>query len=69
MSTLMTMQVIDMGDNMHFEVLPGASKDELVCNMEGVPLDESNLVIKASLCCSVCFVLRSVKHANLEPTN
>jgi len=39
-------QVIDMGDDMHFEVLPGATNDELVCNMEGVPLDDSNLVIK-----------------------
>jgi hypothetical protein len=35
-----------MGDDMHFEVLPGAEKDELICNMEGVPLDDSNLVIK-----------------------
>ena len=49
MSKLVIMQVIDMGDDMHFEVLPGASEDELVCNMEGVPLDESNLVIKACL--------------------
>mmetsp|Transcript_4970 Transcript_4970/g.9053 ORF Transcript_4970/g.9053 Transcript_4970/m.9053 type:complete len:359 (-) Transcript_4970:199-1275(-) len=40
--------VIDLGDQMEFQLLPGdAEKDTLSCNMEGVPTDESNLVIKA----------------------
>lgn len=34
---------------MDFVLLPpGAQQDELTCDMEGVPTDESNLVIKAS---------------------
>ena len=41
--------VIDLGDGMKFTVLPGgADRDELRCDMEGVPTDDSNLVIKAS---------------------
>jgi len=40
--------VIDLGDQMSFEALPeDATEDELTCNMEGVPTDSSNLVIKA----------------------
>lgn len=39
--------VIDLGDSLAFTPLPGASQDELTCNMEGVPTDSSNLVIKA----------------------
>lgn len=40
--------VIDLGDDMGFEELAGtAAADALTCNMEGVPTDESNLVIKA----------------------
>lgn len=40
--------VIDLGDDMAFDELPrGAAADQLTCNMEGVPTDESNLVIKA----------------------
>ncbi|KAI7843240.1 hypothetical protein COHA_003074 [Chlorella ohadii] len=40
--------VIDLGDDMAFEELAGtASADALSCNMDGVPTDESNLVIKA----------------------
>jgi len=40
--------VIDLGDTMTFEALPdGATKDILTCDMEGVPTDGSNLVIKA----------------------
>ena len=36
-------------DDMAFEELAGtASADVLACNMEGVPTDESNLVIKVS---------------------
>ena len=43
-------QVIDLGDTMEFALLPpDAQQDELTCNMEGVPTDESNLVIKARL--------------------
>lgn len=34
---------------MDFTLLPpDAQRDELTCDMEGVPTDESNLVIKAS---------------------
>ncbi|KAL4856745.1 Isocitrate lyase [Chlorella vulgaris] len=40
--------VIDLGDDMSFEELAGtASADVLTCNMDGVPTDDSNLVIKA----------------------
>ena len=46
---LPAVQVIDLGDTMDFALLPpGAQHDELTCDMEGVPTDESNLVIKAS---------------------
>lgn len=39
--------MIDLGDDMAFEELAGtATADVLSCNMEGVPTDESNLVIK-----------------------
>ena len=41
--------VIDLGDDMDIELLPaGSTKDELSCNWSDVPLDESNLVIKAA---------------------
>ena len=40
------LQVIDLGDSMDFTVLPGSQQDSLTCNMEGVPTDDSNLVIK-----------------------
>lgn len=41
--------VIDLGDDLDVSVLPdGASRDELSCNWSDVPLDESNLVIKAA---------------------
>ena len=39
-------QVIDLGDDLEFEVLPWAGTDELTCNMEDVPTDNSNLVVK-----------------------
>ena len=46
---LPAVQVIDLGDTMEFALLPpGAQQDELTCDMEGVPTDERNLVIKAS---------------------
>ena len=38
-------QVIDLGDTMTFAAIPGQA-DTLSCNMPGVPLDDSNLVIK-----------------------
>ena len=31
---------------MDFTVLPGSQRDSLTCNMEGVPTNDSNLVIK-----------------------
>ena len=42
--------VIDLGDDMDFTLLPeNATADELTCNMEGVPTDDSNLVIKVCI--------------------
>ncbi len=39
--------VIDLGDQMRFTLLPESTeRDELSCDMEGVPTDETNLVIK-----------------------
>jgi len=41
--------VIDLGDTMHVSKLAdSAAKDELTCNVADVPVDESNLVIKAA---------------------
>ncbi len=41
--------VIDLGDDMDIELLPpSATQDELSCNWADVPLDASNLVIKAA---------------------
>ena len=37
------------GDWLEVETLENADKDELSCNMAGVPCDESNLVIKAAM--------------------
>lgn len=40
--------VIDLGEKMTFEELPpSAEKDELLCDAEGVPTDDTNLAIKA----------------------
>ena len=44
-------QVIDLGDTMTFSTIPGQA-DALTCDMEGVPTDASNLVIKVCLCTS-----------------
>jgi 4-diphosphocytidyl-2C-methyl-D-erythritol kinase len=41
--------VIDLGDQMSFALRPNATEDSLSCNMEGVPTDSSNLVIKVSV--------------------
>ena len=40
------LQVIDLGDTMDFETLPGSDRDELTCSMADIPTDDSNLVIK-----------------------
>jgi len=42
-------QVIDLGDTMTFSTIPGQA-DALTCDMEGVPTDASNLVIKVCGC-------------------
>ena len=57
------MQVIDLGDDMHFEVLPRAERDELSCNMEDVPTDESNLVIRVS-----CIILLFPSERGIQKT-
>lgn len=44
-------QVIDLGDTLDFTPLPGARRDELTCDMPGVPTDGSNLVVKARRLC------------------
>jgi 4-diphosphocytidyl-2-C-methyl-D-erythritol kinase len=41
--------VINLGDYMDVSILPeGATQDQLTCNWDDVPLDDSNLVIKAA---------------------
>ncbi|CAJ1371956.1 unnamed protein product [Effrenium voratum] len=41
-------QTVAFGDTLEIEALPeGAEKDELECNLPGVPVDDSNLVIRA----------------------
>lgn len=40
---------VKFGDELEAETLDNASKDEIECNMEGVPCDESNLVVKAAI--------------------
>jgi 4-diphosphocytidyl-2-C-methyl-D-erythritol kinase len=43
------MQVIDLGDDMEFDLLPeGSTKDTLTCSDPTIPSDDSNLVIKVS---------------------
>ncbi len=39
---------IKFGDELGVELVPNATCDSLDCNMEGVPRDESNLVMKAA---------------------
>ena len=39
------LQVIDLGDSMTFDPIPGQA-DSLTCNVQDIPLDDSNLVIK-----------------------
>lgn len=44
-------QVIDLGDDMEFTLLPaGSSSDVLVCSDPTIPHDDSNLVIKVGAC-------------------
>ncbi|CAM9242377.1 unnamed protein product [Ascophyllum nodosum] len=41
-------QTVAFGDNLFFKILPrSADGDEFGCNMDGVPLDKTNLVLKA----------------------
>ena len=40
---------VKFGDELEAETLDNASKDEIECNLEGVPCDESNLVVKAAI--------------------
>merc|ERR1740121_2002376 len=41
-------QTVSLGDTLDMEVLPeGSEQDELQCNLPGVPVDKSNLVIRA----------------------
>lgn len=49
---LTPLQVIDLGDTMTFSAIPGQA-DALSCNMPGIPLDDSNLVIKVCLARSI----------------
>lgn len=44
--------MIDLGDTMTFSAIPGQA-DALSCNMPGIPLDDSNLVIKVCLARSI----------------
>jgi len=53
--------VIDLGDRMSFAARLGASQDTLSCNMEGVPTDSSNLVIKVS------GAMRSAVYMQMQP--
>lgn len=39
---------VKFGDSLHVKIAGNAVKDSLTCNMEGVPTDSSNLVIKAA---------------------
>jgi hypothetical protein len=67
--------VIDLGDSMAFdELAAGAPEDLLTCNMEGVPTDSSNLVIKVGMlivgaagCCRVWCLLLSGVWMHLPP--
>lgn len=43
--------MIDLGDDMHFEVLSGGKEDTLECNMADVPTDRSNLVLRVPCAC------------------
>ena len=45
-------QVIDLGDTMTFSTLPGQA-DALTCDVEGIPLDASNLVLKVYTLASI----------------
>ena len=40
-------QAIGFGDTLELTPLKGAKKDEFECNMPGVPVDSSNLVLRA----------------------
>ena len=40
-------QTIGFGDYLHLKMLEDVDQDELTCNMEGVPTDGTNLVLRA----------------------
>mmetsp|Transcript_12363 Transcript_12363/g.18120 ORF Transcript_12363/g.18120 Transcript_12363/m.18120 type:complete len:345 (-) Transcript_12363:132-1166(-) len=40
-------QAVGFGDTLELKVLEGADTDEFTCNMEGVPTDQTNLVLRA----------------------
>ena len=40
-------QAIGFGDTLELSIINGASSDEFSCNMPGVPVDSSNLVLRA----------------------
>lgn len=40
-------QAVGFGDTLHLSVSSNKDKDEFTCNMEGVPTDSTNLVIRA----------------------
>lgn len=40
-------QAIGFGDTLELSILEGADADEFTCNMEGVPVDQTNLVLRA----------------------
>jgi len=40
-------QAIGFGDTLELTILEGADADEFTCNMEGVPVDQTNLVLRA----------------------
>ena len=51
-------KVIDLGDQMDFTPLYGVDADTLSCNMEGVPTDSTNLVIKVRTSVACCCLIR-----------
>ena len=40
-------QALGLGDTLHFSKLEGGTEDILSCNVEEVPLDGKNLIVKA----------------------
>lgn len=55
-SLVFCFQVIDLGDSMTFDPIPGQA-DALTCNVEDIPTDDSNLVLKVCHSNQVAFLL------------